>query len=465
VKKNRKNIVKPKKKNFLRQKAREKKLSDLNIGFEKYKADVRKNNPKEDFKGIALYQFIQKSYLGSRPEYSELIEYLFKKEDAFGKKNIEFKDNTFEVPEPFSLIENYKESSLFLKKLFNALYYESFNHIFIDYSKCNCIDVGASMCMDIILADFINYFDKSEKSKHSVKIDGITPINYDKHNIKKVLFSIGAFRSIKGFKIDYDNIIDFPIIIGSKRDIDLPAQREIDITNTVDYIIQCLSKLNKKLSGLAETNFYKVIGEVIQNADEHSDTTKRYSIGYFEKTDIENHTYGIFNLAILNFGNTIYETFKNPNCENIDVVRQMKELSEKFTSKNFFLQSEFEEETLWTLYALQDGVTRMPLWDRGNGAIRFIESFFKLKGENGNDEISKMVITSGHTRIIFDGKYEIVSKPRGINNKMYKMMTFNESENIEDKPDPKYVKYEKNYFPGTLISVKIRIDFENTENI
>jgi len=48
---------------------------------------------------------------------------------------------------------------------------------------------------------------------------------------------------------------------------------------------------------------------------------------------------------------------------------------------------------------------------------------------------------------------------------MYKMMTFNKEGDIEIKPDPEYVRYEKNYFPGTLISVKIRIDYENTENI
>lgn len=223
--------------------------------------------------------------------------------------------------------------------------------------------------------------------------------------------------------------------------------------------------MNKTLTGTAETNLYKVIGEVIQNADEHSNTNDRYSIGYFERTQTTNGHFGIFNLAILNFGNTIYETFTNPECQNEKVVNQMKELSKKYTSRKLFRPSDFEEETLWTLYALQDGVTRMPDWERGNGAIRFIESFFKLKGNEEVDEISKMVITSGHTRVIFDGKYNIVSKQRGNNSSLYKMMTFNQSGDIEDKPDSQYVKFEKNYFPGTMISVKIKIDYDNTENL
>ena len=450
---------------FLNHTRRDRKLRSLINGFKKFKADVKKTNPKADFSGIAFYQFRQRNFLQPKPEYSELIKYLANKKNSFSDKKLEFDSNIFEVPEPFSLIENYTETSIFLKKLFNALYYQSFEHIFIDYKNCSYIDVGASMCMDIILADFIKHYKASVASRHTIKVKGITPLNFDKENIKEVLQSIGAFKTLKEFNVKFNNILAFPIITGSKKDINLPCQREVDITKTVDYIIECLANLNKTLTGPAETNLYKVIGEVIQNADEHSDTTNRYSIGYFQKNVSKNETFGIFNLAILNFGNTFYETFKNPNCENIEVVKQMKELSAKYTSRNLFYQKEFEEETLWTLYALQDGVTRMADWDRGNGAIRFIENFYSLKGKSDNDNISKMVITSGHTRIIFDGTYDIVEKPRGKSNKMYKMMTLNKEGDIEIKPDANYVRYEKNYFPGTLISVKIRIDFENTENI
>lgn len=49
--------------------------------------------------------------------------------------------------------------------------------------------------------------------------------------------------------------------------------------------------------------------------------------------------------------------------------------------------------------------------------------------------------------------------------KKYKMITLNSDENIEEKPDDRFVKFEENYFPCTMISVKIRIDYENTENL
>lgn len=431
---------------FKKKKRREKKLIKLKIGFDKFKSDVRKGNSDAEFINFPLHHFLQQSRLTKKPEYGETLKYFLSIKDSLAKESSNFDSNNFLIPEVFSLIENYEKTTFFLKKLFNSLHNQTFENIYIDYSRCKHIDVGASMCMDIILGEFISYYNKSTKGRHRINVNKILPINFDRYDIKKILFSIGAYRNIKGFKIRNDNIVEFPIRIGSKNNKNLPSQREVDITLTVDYIINCLKLMNKTLTGPAETNLYKVIGEVIQNADEHSDTTNRYSIGYFENAQSENEKFGIFNLAILNFGNTIYETFKNDTCENIGVKNQMKELSKKFTKRNLFLSREFEEETLWTLYSLQDGVTRISDWDRGNGTIRFIESFYELKGNDECDSISKMVITSGHTRIIFDGTYKPIEKIRGSEGNKYKMMTFNSSGELEDKPDSKFVKFEKKLF-------------------
>lgn len=397
-----------------------------------------------------------------KPSFSNTIQYFLKKKNAFSEKSLNFSHNIL-IPETFSLIDNYGETSDFLKNFLNVLYKANFKELTIDYKNCIQIDVGASICMDIILTEFIEYFKKCWKNRYKIKVEKITPINFENHDIKKILFSIGAFANIRKFKIEYDDIIPFPMIIGDNRNKNIDSEREISITKTVDYIIKCLSRMNRNLTSTAETNFYKVIGEVIQNSDEHSDTNKRYSIGYFEDIEDANNHYGVFNLSILNFGNTIYETFKNPDCNNKEVVQQMQDLSEKYTKGGLFSRAVFEEETLWTLYALQDGITRKKDWKRGNGSIRFIESFFKLKGVDINDDITKMVITSGNTRIVFNGAYKIAEKVRGKEGKVYKMMTFNESGNIEEKPNSEFVKFEKNYFPGTIISVKIRIDYENTE--
>ena len=200
-----------------------------------------------------------------------------------------------------------------------------------------------------------------------------------------------------------------------------------------------------------------VIGEILINAEEHSTTKFRFSIGYFHKIEIEGKQFGVFRLAILNFGKTIYEKFKDPDCPNQLVVQKMKALSERYTKKKFFFSKTFEEETLWTLYALQDGVTSVApdrYIRRGTGSITFIESFFNIKGKMKEvDEFSKMVILSGNTNITFDGTYNTTQGT--VKEEDFKFMTFNPSGSLEDKPDSKYVKYVDNYFPGTIISAKI----------
>jgi len=139
----------------------------------------------------------------------------------------------------------------------------------------------------------------------------------------------------------------------------------------------------------------------------------------------------------------------------------MKELSDKYTKRNLFQIRTFEEETLWTLYALQEGVTSVAPEEyrkRGNGSIQFIESFFNMKTP-GKDKISRMTILSGNASITFDGTYKIVEKK--VNDDQYKFMTFNKSGNIEDSPDNNFVRFVDDYFPGTLISVEILFNGEN----
>ena len=139
----------------------------------------------------------------------------------------------------------------------------------------------------------------------------------------------------------------------------------------------------------------------------------------------------------------------------------MTTLSDEFTKKGWFKKATFEEETLWTLYALQEGVTSKEK-RRGNGSIQYIENFFKLKGDLSKDEESRMVIVSGNTRILFDGEYQITEKEIEGNKRRFKMVTFNKSGEINDEPDKNYVTFTPHFFPGTMISARILIKFDNT---
>ena len=171
------------------------------------------------------------------------------------------------------------------------------------------------------------------------------------------LFSIGAYRNLKGFRIISPDIIDLPVLINNNIRPDVWSKSEVDLTKIVEYIKLCLKRLNRELTVDAENEFYKVIGEVMSNSLEHGTLQLSFAIGFFQETHNEDSHYGLFNFSIFNFGDTIYQTFKREKCPNKKAVKQMMDLSEEYTKKGWFKKASFEEETLWTLYALQEGVT------------------------------------------------------------------------------------------------------------
>jgi hypothetical protein len=438
------------------------------VGWLKYTLDIKIHSRKTGKESIfPKYERNHKDFkLGEKPSHSDTYRYLASVKNAFSNQAVTIDDtSTFELPTVFSLTEDeYSADSLFfLKRMFHALYHQPIQKIVLDYSKCERVDVDASVCLDILMNDYVHYYKQCRRKRHDIVLTQIGITNVKNNNIKKVLLSIGTFAIIRGIKAEFADVVPYPLCIADNTHPHASSLREVHITELVDHVIKCMKKMKKELMAQAEEDLFKVIGEVLINAEEHSSCKKRYSIGYFQDSSDSGEHVGIFNLVILNFGQTIYEKFSDPDCPNQKVVQRMKELSNSFTKNGLFSKAEFEEQTLWTLYALQEGVTSKSDWKRGNGSIRFIESFFNMKGSREKDNISHLSIVSGNTRIKFDGTYCIKEVPKGQPIKNFKMMTFNKEGDIEAKPDSNFVTFADNYFPGTLISAKICIKENNTQ--
>jgi hypothetical protein len=455
-------------KKFIKSKKRNAKEKSRLVGFEKFIKDVKKNAQKKG------REFIRPTYikykriitLTQSPSYNEWISFLIQHFESFSPIKVSIPENgILLVPVRFSLSENFEDSMFFLKRLFSVLYNRLVEEVIIDYINCKILDVDASAVMDIILAGFIEHYEKCNLKGHSIKIKEIKPINITpRGDIYNVLHSIGAFANLKGFYIENKDIVPFKFRIGDKKNDSGGKLKEIHETEIVDYVIKCLAKLKKSLNPTSETDLSKVVGEVMANAEEHSNFRYRYAIGYFVKTSDSNKHFGVFQLVIFNFGQTIYDSFKNEDCQNTDVVKQMQNLSEEYTNKGwfgYFGSKKFEEQTLWTLYALQEKVTSKKDWRRGNGSIRFIDRFFKLKGNEEKDNTSKLTLISGNTKILFDGSYPLIDKIKGKDK--FKIMSFNKEGDINIAPDKEFVTFTDCYFPGTLISVKLVITEDNLE--
>lgn len=376
------------------------------------------------------------------------------------KKDIPENNGNFKVPKNFSIVDYPDESYRFIGNVLGALITQKYRIINIDYSDCTRLELGAQVLFDIILKDVIKFFSKVEQYKN-LKVKEINGINVNDENVRKLLFSVGSPVIHTNKSIKFHDIIPYKLCIHdrdtNKDPVKIREQKDLDTTNLVDYVINCLKALNRTLTPEKLDDLSTVIGEILINAEEHSTTKHRFSIGYFSEMNDNGKHYGVFKLTILNFGKTIYEKFKDPSCPNKTIVQKMKILSDQYTQRKYFVIKGFEEETLWTLYALQDGVTSVAperYKRRGNGSIQFIESFFNIKGnKKEKDDFSTLTILSGNTSIVFDGTYNITNGY--IDNEPFKFMTFNKSGNIEDKPDSAYVKFVDNYFPGTIITAKI----------
>ena len=156
----------------------------------------RKQYPKGGGKKIGKSLKV-KSKENAHPEYySERIKLFKKLTNAFASKKKSDNSGIFMIPSVFSLTDNYNESCIFLRELFDALDSQFYKKVLIDYANCKRIDVDASICMDIIVADFINYHNTCLRNRKKLRVTEITPLNYDNPVIEKVLYSIGAFSNM-----------------------------------------------------------------------------------------------------------------------------------------------------------------------------------------------------------------------------------------------------------------------------
>lgn len=378
------------------------------------------------------------------------------------------------IPKRFSILSNPDPSYDVLKQVVEAITFQNCDKLILDYKNCKYCDLATQVFLDSILKSFDRYarLCKAASVMKYIKISQVGGEHIFDESLRKMINSVGSPVELINRQMQFKDVEPFRLRQIDSRDVTkvkFEGLKEIDSTDLIEYVQKCLSRFNKTLTQDARQALGTVLGETIANAEEHSNLHNRYLIGYMEETNDDNIHYGILNVVIMNTGSTIYERFKYPEEDEVineECVSQMQALSDKFTKKGLFDFNTFTEENLWTLYSLQGGVSIVPreVRNRGNGTIGFINSFFSLKGSTEVDNVSRMTILSGNTRIDFDGTYQITSTI-GEDDRKKELMTFNRTNSLEDRPDSKYVYHTKHYFPGTLISAQLLINDDDVQLI
>jgi hypothetical protein len=357
------------------------------------------------------------------------------------KTRIKGNTATINIPEVFSFTENPDTTIKILKKLMYYGMHIEINDIIINHSNCKVLGIGASTVMDVILLEIKKHRDRLKK-----------PLDFcgarsESRVVNDVLEVSGLLRHL-GFKFpEKAHIKKLELMKNSD------TSQGVASTRVVDYFDDCLKTQNLMLAPEGKGKLSQILGEVIDNCEAHGgEFTEWYVLGHFHS--YEGEAYGECHLVIFNFGMTIYESLKRTSTR--ETLNSLNNLTKKHQG---YFKGNWTEETLWTLYALQEGVSRFrdqakdP--DRGNGTIILINNFQEI-GKTNDGHFPKMSIISGGTYIYFNNKYML--SPKKIGNEERKIIAFNIQNDLNIPPDPYNVKLLKSYFPGTIISMKFYID-------
>lgn len=343
------------------------------------------------------------------------------------------------IPEVFSFSENPIETLKTLKDIVAIGNKNGVKEIHFDHFDCVNLGIGASLVMDTIVLAI----------KRSTNIDLSGKVPVDNMKIMNILQVTGILKRLGlGFS--------------EKKEIErLELQKGKDAgegaTKVTEYLSRCLKTQNLTLTKRGNAIISEMVGEVIDNCSLHGgEFAKRnkewYIIGHYS---IEDGGYGECNLSILNYGDTIYQSLKTSTNDMIDLLKNM---AKKHRNRFSLFKKKWRKETLWTLYALQEGISSCRdefYTDRGHGTIKLIEKFQEI-GSTNQGKKPIMSITSGNVNILFDEKYKVETIK--LKEGERKVIAFNEDNDLEKEPNPEKVKSIKHFFPGTVISMKFYID-------
>lgn len=349
---------------------------------------------------------------------------------------------------------NCEETIETLQKMFYYCCNLDISRIMFQHKKCLELGIAASTIMDTIVMSCKAF---RRVKGNEIVISGDYP---EDARIRKTFIASGLPEHLENVKTPLfrkDNIRLFKLRVGRH------GTKKSDVVSTklTDYFNECLNTQNLCLTPRGKNQLSKMFGEIVENCEIHGgEEAMWYVLGHYNV--LENNQYGEVNLVVFNYGDSIYEQLLDPSTSD-ETRTKVQYMIQKH--KPLF-DEQWNEETMLTVFALQGGISRLRdkkiegYWNRGTGTVRLIE-YFKVLGKSTHEMEPEFSVTSGHTHIIIDNKYSLQEESIQddcIGRENRKIIFFNENNNIFEKADNNNVKYMKQYFPGTIISMKFYID-------
>jgi hypothetical protein len=376
------------------------------------------------------------------------------------------------TPSIFSLIANPDESLAALTTLRRAVELRGLRLLSLDHTDCHLLDLCASIVHDILI---VRGRRQSAFRAGKFNVRGDLPEN---EQVKLMLASNGILRQLGLYSLDRlplemrSRLRVAELFVGSPTSPSESSAIELAASNLAEFFDDCLKTEKHQLKPSMKSNLIQLITEVLDNAEEHGSGERRwYTIGYYNQH--ENPVDGgECHIVLFNFGSSIYESLNRPDTSPL-LIKQIRELAHEHKARGYFVVTDkggtsggfhplWAEESLWTLYALQEGISRFTNRpegiDRGNGTVKMMEFFTEIASGQ-----PQMALLSGKTHILFDGKYRLL--PIDINGETRKVIAFNAANDLRQRPDQKYVRTLREHFPGTLMSLRFHLRQADLANV
>ncbi|MCH6200408.1 hypothetical protein MMU07_12530 [Aquiflexum sp. LQ15W] len=364
----------------------------------------------------------------------------------------------FKIPKIFSLKRNYKETLEIIISI-NYTIFESrgFDYkITVDFSNCIDVDLPSLFLLQICKIQLKEDLEKINKRltviKFIPKIE-VSKSNHDEVNKQLLLNGFVKIDELTLEKGDLVPIHSIGFLTGRKQQKSYAENKKGKLTTkTVLYINDCLNDVGFELSEEGRGFVEGIISEMLNNAEDHSPFENWYLTANYLKNlteDLNEEKIGELNLAIFNFGFSIFEGLEQTKELNIENYNLIESLYNSYLGRNYI-----SKDNYFTLLALQEGISRLKYEDssRGTGTIKFIKSFLELGDFENEKHKPRLHIFSGKTELICDNKYRPFEKD-GVN-----LISLNSIKDLKEKQDRNNLKELDLEFPGTLLNAKIYLN-------
>lgn len=410
----------------------------------------KRRRKRKKHKAQPRYKFSFDSVALVQRFYTKFIQQLSKA----GYIDEHYKKEIVNVPKRFSFKESYDECIVFFKELISSyLFLESI--IILDFRKCKKSTIACFSVLEVILENLYDIRDSYNNHRFSPCVRNVKVLQSEKDvKTNKYLHSF-LHVPLPEDQNDGSFYMKLPLQSGRLRNYK-ESSKGVVTRNVVNFVNESTHVAGAILNPKGRNALDGLLTEVLGNAEDHSSKNNFWFVDGISFAENQNDVDVVdLNLCIFNLGNSMYEGFEETKERNVENYSKCDNLYKKH-EKLFTPKVRFERESLFTLYMLNEGISRLKYKDssRGNGTMRFLESFITLGSFGGINPKFKcqLNVISGHTVLTCDNDVRYFEEDN------FKKLSLNKEKDMGLLPDADYLEFNTENFPGTILECHIYLN-------